>query len=84
MNDYQLERGLQLKKEIEELEDFLKYMLDCDLKGEVTIKKPVVLFKYITWRNKEKSFTFNERLTFNILLQAEKELEDLKLQYESL
>ncbi|MGL4731272.1 MAG: hypothetical protein ACRCW0_06780 [Clostridium sp.] len=84
MDNSKLEKALKLKKEIEELEAFLEYMLDIDLKGEMIVKKPKFLFKYKSWRNKEKSFSFNERLTFNILLQVEKELDDLKLQYEVL
>lgn len=84
MDNSKLEKALKLKKEIEEIEEFLEYMLDVDLKGEMAVKKPKFLFKYKSWRNKEKSFSFNERLTFNILLQVEKELDDLKLQYEAL
>ncbi len=84
MDSIKLEKALSLKEEIEELEDFLRYVNDTELKGEIIVKKPKFLFKYKSWRNKEKSFDFNDRLTFNILMQVEKELEDLKLQYERL
>lgn len=84
MDNKTLKEALKLKEQIEELEDFLEYIQDSNLKGEMTVKKPKFLFKYKSWRNKEKSFMFNERLTFNILLQVDKELDDLKLQYERL
>lgn len=84
MDNKTLKEALKLKEQIEELEDFLEYIQDSNLKGEMTVKKPKFLFKYKSWRNKEKSFIFNERLTFNILLQVDKELDDLKLQYERL
>lgn len=84
MDNSILEKALSLKKEIEELEDFLEYIQDTELKGKIIVKKPKFLFKYKSWRSKEKSFDFNDRLTFNILIQVEKELDDLKLQYERL
>lgn len=84
MDNKKLKRALELKEQIEELEDFIEYIRDCDLKGEIKIKKPRVIFNYKSWRNKEKTFEFNERLTFCILLQVDKELEDLKMQYERL
>lgn len=84
MDNEQLKRGLKLKEEIKELENFLEFMRDLNLQGEVKVKMPKVLFSYKTWRNKERSFKFNDRLTFHILMQVQKELEDLKLQYEAL
>ena len=84
MDNNKLEKALRLKKEIEELEDFLEYMGDAKLKGEMSVEKPRILFKYKSWRNKEKTFVFNDRLTFNILLQVDRELDDLKMQYEDL
>ena len=84
MDNSKLKEGLRLKAEIEELEDFLKYIQDYPLKGEVIVKKPKFLFKYKSWRNKEKSFKLNDRLTFRLLLEVERELDDLKLQYDIL
>ena len=84
MDNSKLEEGLRLKAEIEELEDFLKYIQDYPLKGEIIAKKPKFLFKYKSWRNKEKIFKLNDRLTFRLLLEVERELDDLKLQYDIL
>ncbi len=79
-----MKEALKLKEEIEVLENFLEYMSDNNLKGEIKVNKPKILFKYKSWRNKEKTFKLNDRLTFWVLMQVEKELIDLKLQYEML
>ena len=84
MDNKKLREALELKEEIEVLENFLEYMSDNNLKGEIKVSKPKILLKYKSWRNKEKTFKLNDRLTFWVLMQVEKELIDLKLQYEML
>lgn len=84
MNNENLKKALELQKQIDELENFLEFICDLGLKGETTVKKWETIFKYKSWRKEEKTFKFNERLTFNILLQVEKELDDLKKQFEYL
>lgn len=83
MKSEQLEKGNKLKKEIEELKDFVEYIQDCK-DGTFSIRKPKFLFKYKTWFGKEKTFKLNERLAFRMLLEVEKELDDLQKQFEYL
>ena len=83
MKKEQLEKAIELKKEIEELEKFLEGIKES-LEGSFIIRKPFFLFKYKSWFNKEKSYEVNKRLAFRILLEIEKELEDLKKQFENL
>lgn len=79
----QLEKGNKLKKEIDELKDFAQYIQDCK-EGIFVIRKPKFLFKYKTWFGKEKTFKLNERLAFRMLLEVDKELDDLQNQFEHL
>ncbi|WP_270505557.1 hypothetical protein [Paraclostridium sordellii] len=79
----QLEKGNKLKKEIEELEDFVRYIEACK-NGTFIITKPKFIFKYKTWFGTEKTFKLNERLAFRMLLEVDKELEDLQKQFEYL
>ncbi|MCE9677473.1 hypothetical protein LPC27_16955 [Paraclostridium bifermentans] len=79
----QLEKGNKLKKEIDELKDFAQYIQDCK-EGTFVIRKPKFLFKYKTWVGKENTFKLNERLAFRMLLEVDKELEDLQKQFENL
>lgn len=79
----QLDKGNKLKKEIDELENFVQYIQECKM-GTFVIRKPKFLFKYKTWFGKEKAFKLNERLAFRMLLEVNKELDELQNQFEHL
>lgn len=81
MDKDKLNKANELQAEIKELESFLLFMNRCK-EGKLTIKASK--FKYFSFGNIEQTLNLNNRLLFRMLLEINREVDDLKYQFENL
>lgn len=81
MDKDKLNKANELQTEIKELESFLLFMNRCK---EVKLTIKASKFKYFSFGNIEQTLNLSDRLLFRMLLEINREVDDLKYQFENL